>query len=48
MFDKFLKKDDSQDDTLKGMKAKVSGISQKIEPHSVAIKQLEQQSGSTT
>lgn len=42
MFKKLLKRADHQDETLKGMKADVSSINQKIESHSVVIKQLEQ------
>ncbi|MDV3183338.1 MAG: hypothetical protein Q8866_02515 [Candidatus Phytoplasma australasiaticum] len=45
MFDKLLKRANHQDETLKGMKADISSINQKIESHSVAIKELEQQFG---
>lgn len=45
MFDRLLKKVDAQDETLKGTKADISAINQKIESHSAAIKRLEQQFG---
>ncbi|MDV3181251.1 MAG: hypothetical protein Q8830_03540 [Candidatus Phytoplasma australasiaticum] len=42
LFDKLLNRFDHQDETFKGIKVDISSINQKIESHSVAIKQLEQ------
>lgn len=42
---KLLRKVDAEDETLKGIKANISRINQKIESHLVGIEKLEQQFG---
>lgn len=43
MFDYLLKKDDTQDKTLNKIKADIWGNNEKLESHSMTIKQVEQQ-----